>query len=130
MYGGRAPKGELCNKVCICMYVYVCTDKSRYRLYQGLHVRLQRRLVILVLRDKNCSFWKPISRLMWYPKNKKFQQLRGFTSNVCSQFESSVMPSLCKLQSRIVIVNEKKCKWWCQCKFSYFKVISLTLREV
>ena len=26
MYGGRAPKGELCNKVCmyVCMYVCMC----------------------------------------------------------------------------------------------------------
>ena len=28
MYGGRAPKGELCNKVCMCVsmcvYMYVC----------------------------------------------------------------------------------------------------------
>ena len=24
MYGGRAPKGELCNKVCMYVCVYVC----------------------------------------------------------------------------------------------------------
>ena len=26
MYGGRAPKGELCNKVCMGVCVYVCMD--------------------------------------------------------------------------------------------------------
>ena len=48
---------------------------------------------------KFCSFVKPISPRIFQPKSQEFHQLLSVTSslNVCSQFVSTVMPSLHKV---------------------------------
>ena len=58
--------------------------------------------------QKFCSFWKSICPQILHPESWTFHQLLSFTSslNVCCQFMSSVMPSLCKVIHVIISFSQ------------------------